>query len=83
MSPGNGSIPGTPTPTFGLLQQPSQPTNSVEEMLLRQRLGQEIPRDYSVNSPKRTESLYVAPSRKKEKVSTIFLSLQMISLFNI
>ena len=72
----NGSIPGTPTPTplaGGSFGVDAAPTNSVEEMLLRQRLGQEIPRDYSANSPKRTESLYVAPSRKKEQVRSPFL----------
>lgn len=57
-SPGNGSIPG-----FG---GNGQPGNIIEEMLLRQRLGQEIPHDG--NTPKRTESLYISPARKKEKV---------------
>ena len=56
---GNGNIPG-----FGL--QPAA-TNSVEEMLMRQRLGQEIP--HFSNGPKRTESLYISPARKKEKVN--------------
>ena len=58
-SPGNGSIPG-----FG---GNGQPGNIIEEMLLRQRLGQEIPHD-GMNTPKRTESLYISPARKKEKV---------------
>jgi len=44
-----------------------QPSNSVEEMLFRQRIGQEIPHDYG-NTPKRTESLYISPAKKKEKV---------------
>ena len=62
---GNGNIPG-----FGL--QATAATNSVEEMLMRQRLGQEIP--HFNNGPKRTESLYISPARKKEKVNFILLN---------
>lgn len=64
---GNGSIPG-----FGLQQAP---TNSVEEMLMRQRLGQEIP--HFSNGPKRTESLYISPARKKEKVNIHYARLSV------
>ena len=61
-SPGNGSIPG-----FG---GNGQPGNIIEDMLLRQRLGQEIPHDGG-GTIKRTESLYISPARKKEMVIII------------
>jgi hypothetical protein len=64
-SPGNGSIPG-----FG---GNGQPGNIIEEMLLRQRLGQEIPHDGG-GTIKRTESLYISPARKKEMVITSLTS---------
>ena len=67
----NGSVAGLAInqPAFMPFSN-NQPTNSVEEMLLRQRLGQEIPHA-GPNAPKRTESMYIAPSRKPQQV-TIF-----------
>lgn len=60
-SPGNGSVPG-----FG--GGNGLPGNIIEDMLLRQRLGQEIPHDGG-GTIKRTESLYISPARKKEMVN--------------
>lgn len=60
-SPGNGSVPG-----FG--GGNGLPGNIIEDMLLRQRLGQEIPHDGG-GTIKRTESLYISPARKKEMVA--------------
>ena len=71
--PGNGSVAsGFAGIGVGGIGGP-QPSNAVEEMLLRQRLGQEIP--HTGNTPKRTESLYLSPARKKETVHSILFIL--------